>query len=184
MSIFSKIGHAIQKVAHDAKDEIEKEVKGVVKGISPSGINLTGEVSKVFDEEVPQVLINVIKNDAKWIEGIVIDATATLIKPVAQTALQTALQMYYYVPPAYFDLKLGAVGLGFNNVQNELDKLKDYAINFPTTAAGAAKMVEDLAPDNCWLELAAEVPIIKLGADFKIGMTKEQLIAEIQKLGD
>jgi len=45
------------------------------------------------------------------------------------------------------------------------------------------KRVEALAPDECWCELAAEVPIVKLGADFKVGMTKENLVKEIQKLG-
>jgi len=182
MSIFSKIGHGIQHLAHDAKEVIEKETKGIVKGISPSGINLTGEVSKVFDEEVPQVLINVVKVDTKWIEGIVIDAISTIIKPLAQEALQMATQAYYVVPPAYFELKLGAIGLAFNDVSSQLDKLKGYAVNFPDTPDKAAQMVEDLAPDSCWLELSVDVPVVKLGGDFKMGMTKEDLVAEIKRL--
>ena len=151
--------------------------------IFDGAFNITQAVEKLITKELPSKIQQALEGNTSLLEDAVISAVRTIVTPAAELAMQTAVQIIQYVPPLYLELKLGAVGMKINNIQAQADHLKYYSQNFPQNAASAVRMIEDLAPDECWCELAAEVPIVKLGADFKVGMTKENLIKEIQRLG-
>lgn len=132
-----------------------------------------GKVAYI-DGEIQQLENTLEKIIKKNLEKIVIQAAKPLFKELVSIARKALDQ------PLTF--KVGVIRFIYNSISDEIAHLVHYSENFPGNVDQLVQMMVDLSPDEYRLEVAVEAPVVDVGFDFGVGMTKNVIISEIRRI--